>query len=262
MLAVISPAKTLDFESEPATTQYSQPELLDRAAILVNHLACMAPHELSELMSISDKLGSLNFERYQQWALPFAPENARQALLAFKGDVYTGIDAGSFDDEDLRFAQDHLRILSGLYGVLRPLDLMQPYRLEMGTRLEVSADEQGKPYTNLYQFWGGRITQSLNEVLLAADSPVLVNLASNEYFKSVRASELRAQVITPVFKDYRNGSYKVISFLAKKARGAMTAYLIKQRLTDPEQLKAFADDGYAFNEALSGVSQWVFTRKP
>jgi cytoplasmic iron level regulating protein YaaA (DUF328/UPF0246 family) len=276
MLAVISPAKTLDYESAPVTTQFSQPQLLDQSARLVSRLGEMAPHELSALMSISDKLGVLNHERYQQWVMPFTPENARQALLAFKGDVYTGLNVDSFTEQDFSFAQQHLCILSGLYGVLRPLDLMQPYRLEMGTRLAMGArlekgagTEKGahrgrgnEHSANLYQFWGDTITHYLNESLSTSGSQVLINLASNEYFKSVKPALLQGEVITPVFKEYRNGSYKVISFLAKKARGAMTAYLIRNRLETPAQLKDFTEDGYAFNPQLSDVKQWVFTRKP
>ena len=254
MLAVISPAKTLDTISEPATTVHSQPELLDEAQRLVSQLRAMAPHELSALMSISDKLGTLNYERYQQWAQPFTPDNARQALLTFKGDVYTGMNIGAFDEQDFSFAQHHLRILSGLYGMLRPLDLMQPYRLEMGTRLRT---ERGD---NLYQFWGETITRALDQALQASGSPVLINLASKEYFKAVKPALLRAEVITPVFKEYRGGSYRVISLLAKKARGAMAAYLIRQRLQEPDDLKHFDQDGYAFDEQRSSDSQWVFTR--
>ena len=262
MLAVISPAKTLDYESVPATAQCSQPQLLDESAHLVRHLASMAPHELSALMSISDKLGALNYDRYQRWATPFSPTNARQAILAFKGDVYTGLDVGVFSEQDFDFAQRHLRILSGLYGVLRPLDLIQPYRLEMGTRLQIEPLRDGQSSVNLYQFWGDTITDGPNEALSADTSPVLINLASNEYFKSVKPAQLRAEVITPVFKEYRNGAYKVISLLAKKARGAMTSYLIRNRLEQVEQLKDFAEGGYTYNPELSQGTQWVFTRKP
>lgn len=224
MLMVISPAKTLDYESPLATDTYTQPEFLDDACELVDQLKELEPHQISNLMSISDKLGQLNAERFQSWHTPFTPENARQAVLAFKGDVYTGLDAESFSEEDFEFAQQHLRMLSGLYGVLKPLDLMQPYRLEMGTRFE---NNRGK---DLYAFWGSKITDEINR-LLADDDGVLVNLASNEYFKSVKKKDLEGRLITPQFKDWKNGQYKMISFYAKKARGLMCRFAIQNRIT-------------------------------
>jgi cytoplasmic iron level regulating protein YaaA (DUF328/UPF0246 family) len=255
MLTVISPAKNLDFETPVPTRKHSQPQLLDDSMELMRELKQLAPHELSKLMSISDKLGSLNYDRNQQWQPPFTLKNARQAAMAFNGDVYVGLDAHSMGDEDLNFAQDHLRILSGLYGLLRPLDLIQPYRLEMGTRF---ANGRGK---DLYSFWGNRITELLNEQSKKVGSQVLVNLASNEYFKAVNKRQLNAEIITPVFKDYKSGQYKVVSFYAKKARGLMSAYIIKNRLTKPEQLKRFDSAGYSFHETMSSSTEWVFTRR-
>ncbi len=255
MLLVISPAKNLDYETPLPTRKHSKAQLLDEAATLMEDLRQLAPHELSKLMHISDKLGTLNYDRNQAWQPPFTLKNARQAVLAFKGDVYLGLNAYEMDDDDLTFAQEHLRILSGLYGLLRPLDLVQPYRLEMGTKF---ATARGG---DLYSFWGDKITEALNKQLKKLETPVLINLASNEYFKSVKPKALKAEVITPVFKDYKNGQYKVISFYAKKARGLMSAYIIKHRLTDPQGIKAFDTAGYGYNEAMSSAREWVFTRR-
>ncbi len=254
MLTVISPAKTLDFDTPATTATYTTPDFLDDSRELIDRLRELSPQAIAELMRISDKLAGLNAARYQSWYTPFTPDNAKQAVLAFKGDVYTGLEAESFNEEDLAFAQDHLRILSGLYGVLRPLDLIQPYRLEMGTKLD---NPRGK---DLYQFWGNQITESLNRELERQASPVLVNLASNEYFKAVKPKALQGEIITPVFKDLKNGQYKIISFYAKKARGRMSAWLIKHRVTEPERLQAFDEDGYVYNSELSTATQWVFTR--
>ncbi|MCK7552678.1 MULTISPECIES: peroxide stress protein YaaA [Marinobacter] len=253
MLMVISPAKTLDYESSLATEQHSQPDFLDDACELVDQLKTLEPHQVSNLMSISDKLGQLNAERFQQWKTPFTPDNARQAILAFKGDVYTGLDAERFSDKEFEFAQKHLRMLSGLYGVLKPLDLMQPYRLEMGTRFE---NTRGK---DLYAFWGDRITRELNR-LLEADDGVLVNLASNEYFKSVRKKELNGRLVTPQFKDWKNGQYKMISFYAKKARGLMCRYAIENGITQADDLKGFNLEGYYFSPEQSDQNNWLFLR--
>ena len=253
MLMVISPAKTLDYESPLATDKVSQPDFLDHACELVDQLKELEPHQIRNLMNISDKLGQLNAGRYRNWHTPFTPENARQALLAFKGDVYTGLNAESFSEQDFEFAQQHLRILSGLYGVLKPLDLMQPYRLEMGTRFENS---RGK---DLYTFWGSRITDELNR-LLADDDSVLVNLASNEYFKSIRKKDLEGRLITPQFKDWKNGQYKMISFYAKKARGQMCRFAIQNRITHADDLKGFNLEGYLFSEDQSDKNNWVFLR--
>lgn len=253
MLMVISPAKTLDYESPLATNTYTQPEFLDDACELVDQLKTLEPHQISNLMSISDKLGQLNADRFRTWHTPFTPDNARQAILAFKGDVYTGLAAESFSEDDFQFAQEHLRMLSGLYGVLKPLDLMQPYRLEMGTRFE---NHRGK---DLYAFWGSRITEEINR-LLTNDDGVLVNLASNEYFKSIRKKELEGRLITPQFKDWKNGQYKMISFYAKKARGLMCRYAIQNRITQADDLKGFDLDGYYFSEDQSKGDNWVFLR--
>ncbi len=255
MLLVLSPAKNLDYDTPAKTRQKTEPEFIDDAQLLIDELRQLAPHEVSALMGISDKLGVLNYDRYQNWSTPFTPDNAKQAVLAFNGDVYTGLAAENFKADDFKFAQKHLRILSGLYGLLRPLDLMQPYRLEMGTRF---ANQRGK---DLYSFWGDRITEALNRQLKTLKSDVLVNLASNEYFKSVKARQLNATVITPVFKDWKAGKYKVISFFAKKARGLMAAYIIENRITDPDGLKGFDRAGYAFDKTMSSDREWVFTRR-
>ncbi|PSF14386.1 peroxide stress protein YaaA [Marinobacter fuscus] len=253
MLMIISPAKTLDYESPLATQTHTQPDFLDQACELIDQLKELEPHQISDLMSISDKLGQLNAERFQSWQTPFTQDNARQAVLAFKGDVYTGLDAQSFSEDDFSFAQTHLRILSGLYGLLKPLDLMQPYRLEMGTKFQ---NTRGK---DLYAFWGSQITDTLN-TLLANDDKVLVNLASNEYFKSVQKKNLDARLITPQFKDWKNGQYKMISFYAKKARGLMCRYAIQNRITQAEDLKGFDLDGYYFSGEQSDQNNWVFLR--
>lgn len=253
MLMVISPAKTLDYESPLATTEFTQPDFLDDACELIDQLKELEPHQISNLMSISDKLGQLNADRFRSWTIPFTPNNSRQAILAFKGDVYTGLDAYSFDQGDFIFAQKHLRMLSGLYGILRPLDLMQPYRLEMGTKLE---NTRGK---DLYTFWGDGITNEINR-LLAADKGVLVNLASNEYFKSIKKKDLDGRLITPQFKDWKNGEYKIISFYAKKARGLMCRYAIRNRITQVDDLKGFDLDGYYFSKDQSDENNWVFLR--
>ena len=255
MLIVISPAKTLDYESPLPTEQFTQPELLEEAQSLIYTMRNYSPEDIGQLMGVSEKIAQLNFERFGDWQPPFTPDNARQALLAFKGDVYEGINAYDLSEDDLLYAQDHLRMLSGLYGLLKPLDLMQPYRLEMGTKVD---NDRGK---NLYEFWGNIITDKLNEALESQGDEVLVNLASNEYFKSVKKKALKARIITPASKDWKNGQYKMISFYAKRARGMMSRYIIENRLTNPEDLKKFDVAGYAFDPELSGKDDWVFTRK-
>lgn len=255
MLLVVSPAKNLDFESPLATQQYSQPSLLEHSQLLIDRCLSLSPAEISSLMSISDKLAGLNAARFGQWSQPFDQNNARAAVLAFNGDVYTGLDAASFSEADFNFAQSHMRILSGLYGLLKPLDLMQAYRLEMGTKLD---NVRGK---NLYEFWGNIITDKLNEALAEQGDNMLINLASTEYFKSVKKKQLEADIITPSFKDWKNGQYKMISFFAKKARGLMARYIIQHQLTEVEQLKAFDLAGYQYNEEFSKGNDWVFTRK-
>ena len=254
MLIVISPAKKLDYTGSVNAPLTTQPELLDHSQELLQGLKALAPQDVSSLMSLSDKLGALNYERFQEWQTPFTKDNARPAVLAFKGDVYQGLDADSMSDEDLRWAQDHMRILSGLYGLLRPLDLMQAYRLEMGTKF---ANSRG---ADLYKFWGDIITNELNKAESKAEPSVLVNLASNEYFKSVHKKDLSARIITPVFMDKKNDKYKIISFYAKKARGLMSRYIIRNRITEVEQIKCFDSDGYSYNAALSEADQWVFVR--
>ena len=254
MLTVISPAKTLDYETPPTTRRTTQPQYLDKAARLVDDARDLSPDDIRKLMGVSQKIAELNHARFMNWGQPFTLDNAKQAILAFKGDVYTGLEADSLTDEQLRFAQQHLRILSGLYGLLRPLDLMQPYRLEMGLKFE---NEGGK---NLYEFWGDDITSALNAQLKKSRSNVLVNLASNEYFRSVHTAAIDADVITPVFKDLKNGKYKIISFFAKKARGQMARYIVEEGLTDVAGLQRFKTGGYRYSKADSSAKEWVFTR--
>lgn len=255
MLMVISPAKTLDFTTPPVIDKFSMPDFLDDSRALIEELRALSPADISGLMHISDKLGLLNFDRFQAFSTPFSPDNAKQAVLAFQGDVYTGLNASAFKARDFDFAQKHLRILSGLYGLLRPLDLIQPYRLEMGTKFKNARGD------NLYQFWGESLTRALNQQLAEQNSRTLINLASNEYFKAIKPRQLKADIITPVFKDWKNGQYKIISFYAKKARGLMSAYIITNRIKDAEQIKAFDVDGYAFAPELSAEREWVFTRR-
>lgn len=254
MLIVISPAKTLDFETPPGTRKSTQPQLLDRSAELVEDMQALSPDDIRGLMGVSDKIAELNHQRFMNWSRPFDLDNAKQSILAFKGDVYTGLQAETLDSKQLSFAQQHLRILSGLYGLLRPLDLMQPYRLEMGVKF---ANRGGK---NLYEFWGEDITLGLNAQLKKLKSDVLVNLASNEYFKSVKAGSLNAEVITPVFKDLKSGKYKIISFYAKKARGQMARFIIENAIEDPAGLKGFDTDGYRYDAKQSTARELVFTR--
>ncbi|MFT6085594.1 MAG: cytoplasmic iron level regulating protein YaaA (DUF328/UPF0246 family) [Glaciecola sp.] len=269
MLMVVSPAKNLDFESSLPTKEFTQPSMLSDAKALVKTCKKLAPSDLASLMHISDKLSILNAERFSSFTTPFTPANARQSIYAFNGDVYTGLDARSLKEEDIQFAQKHLRILSGLYGLLRPLDLMQPYRLEMGTKLE---NTRGK---SLYEYWGASITQELNKALKDASqtsdnqgngdpendgSNILINLASNEYFSSVKKKLLGARIITPHFKDEKNGKYKIISFYAKKARGLMARYIIEKRITCVSELKTFNSAGYQYNDLESTATELVFKR--
>lgn len=254
MLTIISPAKKLDYSQPSEAQTFTQPLLLEHSEQLLKDLRLLSPEDICSLMGLSDKLGALNYERFQEWQTPFSTDNAKQAILAFKGDVYQGLDADNMSADELRWAQDNLRILSGLYGLLRPLDLMQPYRLEMGTKF---ANQRG---ANLYQFWGGIITDQLNKLFPASAKSVLVNLASNEYFKSVQPKNINAEIITPVFMDQKGDKYKIISFFAKRARGLMSAFIIKNKITDAEQLKTFNVDGYSFNAAMSEGNKWVFCR--
>jgi len=252
MKIVISPAKSLDFDTKVPTIKFTQGIFLKEAEKLHKVLKKKSPKKLSELMSISPKLGELNWERNQNWQLPFTLKNAKQAVFAFKGDVYIGLDAYSLSSEQIEQLQQKLRILSGKYGLLKPLDLMQAYRLEMGTKLKISAKN------DLYQYWGDKITKELNNEL--GDNELFVNLASNEYFKSINTKLLKVPVITPIFKDYKNGELKIISFFAKKARGLMVRYIIDNNVEKTEDLKGFNYEGYAFDNNLSTKNQLIFTR--
>lgn len=255
MIAVLSPSKTLDDSGAYAIQEPSTPAFLEESRVLVDILRRFSPADLAALMKISDRLAELNVQRFAAWRHDFTPQNAIPAIRAFKGDVYTGLAADTFSAADLSFAQGHLRILSGLYGLLRPLDLIQPYRLEMGTRLVTG---RGK---TLYAFWGEQITQALNRALRRHRRKTLVNLASAEYFKAVCVKKLDARVVTPVFLDFRNGAFKVISFYAKKARGRMAAFMVRRRLAAPDGLKSFTGDGYRFDAGRSTDERWVFTRQ-
>lgn len=255
MFFVLSPAKNLNEKDPSPVSSFTLPDLLPEAEILMQELRQLAPQQIAELMHVSDKIALLNAERNAAWHTPFTPENAKQAVFMFNGDVYEGIAADTLKPEQIDYLQQHVRLLSGLYGVLRPLDLMQPYRLEMGTAF---ANTRGK---NLYEFWGDKITDLLNQTLKQADSDVLINLASQEYFKSVNTKKLNARLITPIFKDEKNGKYKIISFYAKRARGLMVRYAAEHGITEPEMLKNFDYEGYSFNEAASNEAEWVFMRE-
>ncbi len=254
MLTVISPAKTLDYDTPPVTERFTLPQYLDDSQALIGQLRDLTPAQIAELMHLSDKLAGLNAARFGSWTPDFTPANAKQALLAFKGDVYTGLDAESLGEDDFSYAQEHLRMLSGLYGLLRPLDLMQPYRLEMGTKL---ANPRGK---DLYAFWGTRISEWLNQALADQGDDLLLNLASNEYFSAVKRSALNARVINTEFRDQKNGQYKIISFYAKKARGLMSRFVIQERIDNPDRLKQFDVQGYYYSAELSKPDNLVFLR--
>ena len=255
MLIVISPAKSLDFKTPSKCKSYTIPELLTESEKLVGRLKTMSPKQLSTLMGISDDLGELNFQRFQSWQLPFTPENAKQSILAFSGDVYQGLQAATLSGEKLELAQTKLRILSGLYGVLKPLDIIQPYRLEMGTRLKYYKSK------DLYAFWNPLITKKINEAVTDSGSDILINLASAEYFKSIDKKKLKAEIVTPDFKEFKNGDYKMISFFAKRARGLMTRFILENNISDPADLLAFDSEGYSFNSRLSKAGNPVFTRE-
>ncbi|MEN0050097.1 MAG: peroxide stress protein YaaA [Bacteroidota bacterium] len=253
MIILLSPAKTLDFSA--STTQvHTEARLLSNSKKLVKVLKKKTPADLQNLMSISEKLAEENFERYHNFSTPFTLDNAKQAVLAFKGDVYQGFQAEDFTAEDLEFAQQHLRILSGLYGLLRPMDLMQPYRLEMGTKLAQNGSK------NLYEFWDTKITKMLNQDLKESGGAWVVNLASNEYFKSVKKDHLKGKLLNIDFKENRDGKYKTIAFNAKKARGAMSRQIIKHRITDIDALKSLVVNDYVFDEALSSREHFVFVK--
>ncbi|WP_028995871.1 peroxide stress protein YaaA [Azonexus hydrophilus] len=255
MLIFLSPAKSLDYKTPPHVSSFSQPAFLDRSQTLIDQLRALSPADIANLMDLSDPLALLNFNRYAEWSQPFTPDNAKQAVLAFDGDVYDGLSAKTLSAADLDFAQQQVRILSGLYGILKPLDLMQPYRLEMGTKF---ANRGGK---DLYAFWGETLLDAINAELDAMPRPVVVNLASEEYFKAAVGRKLKGTLIQPVFEDWKNGKYKIISFFAKKARGLMTRYAVVNRLTAPEGLKDFDSEGYAFAPEASDDKTWVFRRR-
>ena len=253
MLMILSPAKTLDF-SPAEIENFSQPRLTPQSKKLVNVLKKKKAADLQQLMGVSEKIAALNVERFKSFTLPFSPENAKPSMLTFKGDVYLGLEAASFSEEESEFAQKHLRILSGLYGLLKPLDLMQPYRLEMGTKLK-----NGK-FKNLYEFWGDRITELLNQDLTESGSDVLLNLASKEYFKAVQPKSFKGRIINIDFKEIRDGNLKVISFNAKKARGRMAHLVIKEKITNTEAIKDLAVNDYIFNPALSDENNYLFVK--
>jgi cytoplasmic iron level regulating protein YaaA (DUF328/UPF0246 family) len=253
MLVVLSPSKTLNFNFD-SPSKFSQPDFATQAADVVATLRKYSPADLQKLMKINPQLAQINAQRYSEWRLPFTPDNSKQALLAFKGEVYHGLGAETMTPDQLDFAQDHLRILSGLYGVLRPLDLMQPYRLEMGTNVKI------KRKKNLYEFWKKNITAHIANLLKSYDTPLLINLASDEYFKTINTADLKAEIIQPQFKDMSGGKYKFITMYGKKARGMMTRFIIDNKITEADQLKLFDTDGYYYNDKLSNGSKWVFTR--
>ncbi len=253
MLIVLSPAKSLDLESPSPTKLHTTPEFIPRAAELIDVLRAYSPAGIAELMDLSDNLAMLNVSRYAHWSEDHG--QARQAVMSFDGDVYAGLDARTLGKPAIDYLQRRVRILSGLYGLLRPLDRMHPYRLEMGTRL------QNPHGGNLYAFWGDSVTAALNRELAETGAPALVNLASEEYFKSVKPKLLDVPVVNPVFEDWKNGKYKIISFFAKRARGLMARYAAEHGITQPEQLKDFDVDGYAFDGAASSERNWVFRRR-
>jgi uncharacterized protein len=253
MLIVLSPAKSLDLDTPPTTKLHTTPEFIGHASELIDVLRGYSPGQVAELMKLSDPLAMLNVARYATWQADHA--DGRQAILAFNGDVYAGFDARSLTPTQLGYAQDHVRILSGLYGLLRPLDLMHPYRLEMGTRL---ANPGGR---DLYAFWGDTVTRALNQQVAAVGATALVNLASEEYFRSVRPKLLDVPVVTPVFEDWKNGKFKIISFFAKRARGMMARYAAVKGISDPLKLKRFDVDGYKFDAKVSTEASWVFRRR-
>jgi hypothetical protein len=252
MKIIISPAKSLDFETKAATSLHTQPRFLEQSEKLNKKLKTLSKSKLSDLMKISDDLASLNYERNQTWETPFTPENSKQAIYAFTGEVFRGIDVNSLESEKVPLLQERLRIISGLYGLLKPLDLIQPYRLEMGTRLKVGSTE------NLYKFWDDTVAKSLNEEL--EEGELLVNLASSEYFKAIPKKILKVPMVTPAFKDFKNGEYKTIMTFAKKARGLMVRYIIDNDVKTIEELKGFNSNKYRFSEKLSSENDLVFTR--
>ena len=254
MLITLSPSKGQDFETPALSKTYSKPRALKDSELLIKELRKIRRQDIQQLMSVSENIAKLNTDRYKSFKTPFTPKNAKQAIFAFKGDVYSGIDIEQYSEADLDYAQNHLRILSGLYGCLRPLDLIQPYRLEMKTKLHNVRGE------NLYQFWGDRITDELNKALEKQKQPVLVNLASNEYFKSVRPKQLNGRLLNINFKETRDGKTRVVAIFAKRARGMMTDYILRNRIEKPEDIKKFRQGGYRFRKELSDDKQWTFER--
>jgi len=254
MLIVISPSKIVDFKPQSIVKEFTTPAFLDKSEILIEALRKLSPKQIQELMLVNASIAELNFKRYGEWHQPFTPENAKQAILAFKGEVYNGLKAWTFRNQDFPYAQNHLRILSGLYGLVRPLDLIQPYRLEMGIKLKSSVAE------NIYRFWGDSITLSLNKQLKTTKKPLLVNLASAEYFKVIDTKLLVSPVLNIEFLDTKNDKYQPIVVYIKKARGMMARYIIQNQLTDANDLKGFDEEGYIYNPRLSGETNWVFTR--
>jgi cytoplasmic iron level regulating protein YaaA (DUF328/UPF0246 family) len=257
MIIVLSPAKSLDYKTPAPVKHHTLPDFVPDSAELIASLRTLSPPQIADLMKISDPLAQLNFERYASWVEASDITNAKQAIFAFNGDVYEGLDAATLPEPALKYAQHHIRILSGLYGLLKPLDLMQPYRLEMGTRFP---NARGR---DLYGFWGERLTHALNTQISikGGQRPVLVNLASEEYFKSVKPKLLTVPVITPIFEDWKNGRYKIISFYAKRARGLMARYAAMNQLTDARDLLDFDSDGYVFDPEISNPSSWIFRRR-
>ena len=254
MLITLSPSKGQDFESPALSKTYSKPLALKDSELLIKELRNIRQQDIQQLMSVSENIAKLNTDRYKSFKTPFTPKNAKQAIFAFKGDVYSGIDIEEYSEADLEYAQDHMRILSGLYGCLRPLDLIQPYRLEMKTKL---LNVRGE---NLYQFWGDRITDELNKALEKQKQPVLVNLASNEYFKSVKPKQLKGRLLNINFKESKDGKTRVVAIFAKRARGMMTDYILRNRIEKPEDIKKFKQGGYRFRKELSDEKQWTFER--
>lgn len=254
MLITLSPSKGQDFETPAQSKTYTKPEALKDSELLIGELRKIKQKDIQDLMSVSENIAKLSVDRYKAFKTPFTPKNAKQAIFAFKGDVYSGIDIEKYREADLKYAQNHLRILSGLYGCLRPLDLIQPYRLEMKTKLKNARGD------NLYQFWGNSITDQLNRQLEKQKQPVLVNLASNEYFKSVRPRQLKGRLLNINFKETKDGNTRVVAIFAKRARGMMADYILRNRIEKPEDIKKFREGGYRFSKSLSDDRQWTFER--
>jgi len=254
MLSLVSPAKKLDFEFDNPSTPHTQPDFLEQAEKLVRSAKKLSRTQLAQTMNLSDSLADLNYRRFRDFTTPFDLSNAKQAALVFNGDTYVGLDAASLTEHDFSFAQDHLRILSGLYGLLRPLDLIQPYRLEMGARFRPERK------TSLYDFWDGQITDAINHCLAEHTDRTVINCASNEYFKAVKTNTLTGTVITPVFKEVKDGEARTLGMFAKRARGMMARFIVQNRIDRPEGIKDFSSDGYGFRPDISNQAQWVFTR--